>query len=56
MFRRRNNLKLNEKGKIALTLIISAIVLVIFTVNYSNRIEKIKNGTFEIVSDREMDK
>lgn len=49
-------MKLNEKGKLALMILMISTIAIIGTIIYTKRVETIKNGTFVVVSDNEMDK
>ena len=47
---------MNEKTKLLLMILIMLIIIVSGMLIYTSRIEKIENGTFELVSDSEMDR
>lgn len=48
--------KLNERGKLAIMVIITMLVVGVATHIYLDRLEKINNGTFIVTSDCEIDK
>lgn len=45
-----------KKNSLIFFIVLFYIALILLTVLYAKRVEKIDNGTFTVISDREMDK
>jgi len=52
----KKRIRLNDNGRMAVAVILFIVFIVVGTMSYLNRIEKINNGEMILISDSEMDR